>query len=56
MASQRDKQAEEYRTRAQQAREKAETMLSEAARRTMFETAEMWEAMATALEGQKEPK
>ena len=46
MSSEADKRTEEYRAKAQQVREKAETMLSEAARRAMITGAAMWEAMA----------
>jgi hypothetical protein len=56
VASELDKRAEEYRTKAAHSREKAEAMLSEEARRTMFEAAEMWEAMAVSLERQRRRK
>jgi len=55
VAHEQDK-AEEYRTKALQAREKAEAMLDEEARRIMFQAAEMWEAMATSLERHTRPK
>ena len=53
MASERDKRAEEYRTKAAHSREKAEAMLNEEARRVMFQAAEMWEAIAVSMERQK---
>jgi hypothetical protein len=48
--------AEEYRRKAKQAREKAEAMLDEEARRIMFQSADMWEAMAASAERNSRPK
>jgi hypothetical protein len=48
--------AEEYRAKARQARQKAQAMLDEEARRIMFQAADMWEAMAASEERQKGQK
>jgi len=52
----RDRRAEEYRAKAQHARDKAKIMLNETARETMIEAAQMWDAMARAEERKKGPK
>ena len=56
VSSERDRRAEEYRTKAQQARDKADAMLSDSARRTMLRAAEMWEALAASSDRPAESK
>ena len=56
MAPERDKRAEEYRTKAEQAREKAKNMLSDAAREALLHAAQMWEALAASTGRPKKPK
>jgi hypothetical protein len=54
VSSERDKRAEEYRTKAQQSRDKASAMLNDQARQLMLDTADMWEAMAKSIESKRE--